>query len=54
MLARDDIPYGFTRDERGNTITYKASNGHWSVFTYDEHGVRVILTSEMVREQMDN
>jgi YD repeat-containing protein len=38
MIIRDDIPLGWTYDERGNYLTYKDSSGYWSECTYNASG----------------
>jgi len=35
---RDDIPFGYTCDAHGNTLTHKNSNGHWYECTRDADG----------------
>ncbi len=38
MIERNDIPFGFTYNERGNLITRKNSDGFWREYTRDHKG----------------
>jgi len=39
MIERNDIPWGYTFDDKGNILTYKDPNGFWVEYTsYDALG----------------